>query len=233
METVGEGTGFGVPALLYSNETYFSGTSQVYLSQQGDFKTLRKEFFMNKVPRKKIGKVRLESRKLRAMLRHLAEGYQKHRRFRVLTLTDLSKRIGVQTNFVNTDSAGKVTVTYVMDQEHIMVKIDFSLLKRENLQKIFVLNEQGSRFYRRYNDSNGTKLVDKEIGAWETVKTEWASITDLQGRVGFRLWKKENAILRRGREFLKDCRDWIGLDYEINPHMATFEYEIEILGANQ
>jgi hypothetical protein len=120
-------------------------------------------------------------------------------------------------------------VTYGITQGKIQVKTDFSLLKRENLQKIFVLNEQGSRFFRRYMDSNGANLVDKQIGAWETIETEWASITNLEGRVGFRLWAIKNAILRRGREFLKDCRDWIGLDYEINPKNAVFEYEIEIL----
>lgn len=230
IETVGEGTGFGVPVLLYSDETYFSGSSHVYLSRQNDFKIIRKEFFMDTVPRKRIRKVKLENQKLRAILRYLAELYQKHRHLRLLTLNSLSKNMGVHTSFVKTAPVGKVIVTYGITQGRVQVKTDFSLLKRENLQKIFVLNEQGSKFFRRYSDSNGTKLVDKQIGAWETIETEWASITDLQGRIGFRLWNAKNTILRRGREFLKDCRDWAGLDYEVNPKNAVFEYEIEILG---
>lgn len=230
VETVGEGTGFGVPILLYSDETYFSGSSHVYLSRQKDFKIIRKEFSMDTVPRKIIRKATLENQKLRLILRYLAEAYQKHRHFRLLTLNSLSRSMGVHTSFVKTAPAGKVIVTYGITQGRVQVKTDFSLLKRENLQKIFVLNEQGSRFFRRYLDSNGTKLVDKQIGAWKTIETEWASITDLQGRVGFRLRNAKNTVLRRGREFLKDCRDWVGLDYEVNPKNAVFEYEIEILG---
>jgi hypothetical protein len=110
----------------------------------------------------------------------------------------------------------------------VLVGIDFSLLKRKNLQKIFILNEQGSSFFRRYLDSNGTELIDKQIDAWDETKAEWGCITDLQGKVGFRLWRIKNSVLRRGREFLEDSLDWIGLDYEINPKTGAFKYEIEI-----
>lgn len=233
VETVGEGTGFGVPVLLYSDETYFSGSSHVYFCEQDNYKIIRKEFFMDKVPRKKIRGTQFENRKLRAILKYLAEMYQKHRHFRLLTLESLFGNMGVHTSFVESIPAGTVIVTYGISKDRILVKSDSSFLNRENLEKIFMLNEQGSRFFRRYLDSNCTKLVDKQIGAWEVVKSEWASITDLHGRVGFRLWRAKNTILRRGREFLKDCRDWIGLDYEIDLKNTPFEYEIEILGANQ
>lgn len=112
------------------------------------------------------------------------------------------------------------------------MKVDFNCLKRENLQKIFVLNEQGSTFFRRYLDSNGTELVEKEIGAWDRIEAKWASITDLNGRVGFRLRRMKNSLLRRGREALDGWLDWVGLDYEVNPKHSVFEYEIEILGVN-
>lgn len=229
-ETIGEGTGFGVPVLLYSDETYFSGSSQVCLSRQNDLKIIRKEFFMDKVSRKRIGRVKLENQRLRAILRYMAEVYQKHRHFRLLTLKNLPRSVGVHTSFVKTVPAGNVIVTYGISQNRIRVKTDLSFLKRENLQKIFMLNEQGSRFFRRYANSNDKKLVDKQMGAWETIEAEWASITDLKGKVGFRLWRTNDTVLRRGREFLKDCLDWIGLDYEINPKSTVFEYEIEILG---
>jgi hypothetical protein len=198
-ETVGEGTGFGVPVLQYSDETYFSGSSNVYLSRQGDFQTIRKEFFMDKVPRKRIRKVELKSQKLRAISRYTAELYQRHRHLRLLMLASLSRGIGIHTSFVKTIPAGKVIVTYGISPRRIQVKTDFSLLKRENLQKIFVLNEQSSRLFRMYSDSNGTRLMDKQIGAWETIEAEWSCITDSQGRVGFRLWRKKNSVLRRGR----------------------------------
>jgi hypothetical protein len=49
-------------------------------------------------------------------------------------------------------------------------------------------------------------------------------------KLGFRLWTTKNSVLRRGREFLKGSLDWVGLDYEVNPATAVFEYLIEILG---
>ncbi len=237
LETVGEGVGFGVPVLLYGDETYFSGSSKVCFHKQDNYKIIRKEFLMDKVPRKRIRKTKLKNQKLASanarISRYLAGVYQRHRRLRFLTVERLSKILGVHTDFEKAIPAGKVTVTYGIRQCRIHVKVDLSLLKRKNLQKIFVLNEQGSRFFSRYMDLNGTELVDRRIGAWETIEADWACITDIRGRVGFRLWRTKNSILRRGREFLKDCRDWVGLDYEINPRNAVFEYEIEILGRSR
>jgi hypothetical protein len=94
-----------------------------------------------------------------------------------------------------------------------------------------VLNEQGSRYFRRYLDSNGVLLFDKNIGAWETVEADSASITDIKGNICFRLARKDGTILRRGREFIRGFQDWVGLDYELGlGNSSVFEYEIEILG---
>ncbi|NIR86141.1 hypothetical protein GWO13_00675 [Candidatus Bathyarchaeota archaeon] len=231
VETVGEGTGFGVPVLIYSDETRFSGSSNVHISRQNSFTLIRKEFFMDKITRNKFRNVKLENRKLRAIFRYMAELYQKHKHLRFLALKNIFMKMGVHTSFVKTVSAGKVIVTYGIRQGRVLVKADFTRLKRENLQKIFMLNEQGARFFRRYLDSNGTKLANDKIGAWDAIEVEWASITDLQGTVGFRLERIKNSVLRRGREFLEGCLDWVGLNYEINPENAVFGYEIEILGA--
>ncbi|MFQ6123843.1 MAG: hypothetical protein ACE5R6_04440 [Candidatus Heimdallarchaeota archaeon] len=173
-----------------------------------------------------------KNRKIRTVFRYIAELYQKHRHFRFLIIKELTMKMGVHTRFITTTPIGKVIVTYSIRGDHILVKVDFNCLKRENLQKIFVLNEQGSTFFRRYLDSNGTELVEKEIGAWDRIEAKWASITDLNGRVGFRLRRMKNSLLRRGREALDGWLDWVGLDYEVNPKHSVFEYEIEILGVN-
>lgn len=233
VEAVGEGTGFGVPVLVYSDEIYFSGSSQVYLSERNDLKTIRKEFVMDTVERRKIGKVNLGNRRLRAIAKYQAELYQKHRLFRYLmplSVESLSVKMGVRNSFLKTTSVGKAIVTFGISQNHVRVKADLSLLKK-NLEKILILNEQSAMYFRRYSDSNGMELIDKQIGGWGKVDAMWASITDPQGRVGFRLWKVKNSAFCRGREFLEGCLDWVGLDYEIEPRKATFEYEIEILGS--
>ena len=228
-ETVGEGTGFGVPVVKYDDETYFSGASRVYVSQQKSSTIVRKEFFMDKIARNKFKGIRLENKKLRAVLRRNAELYQRHRHLRSLLLKDLYVKAGIQSSFVNTASIGKTIVTYRISQDHVKVKADFSLLNRKKVQKFFMFNEQGTKFFKKYTDSQGTYAVNKEIGAWDAVETEWASITNLQGNVGFRLKNSENSVLRRGQEFLENCLDWAGLDYEINPESSIFEYAIEIL----
>lgn len=230
-EMVGEGTGFGVPVLKYLDDTYFSGSAHVYLSRQENLMVIRKDFFMDKITRNTFRNVRLENGKLRAILRYMSELYQNHKHLRFLLLKKMSMRMGVHATFAKATSVGKVIVTYNIGQGHIHVKADFSFLKRENLQKILMLNEQGSRFFRRYIDSNDTKLANGQIGAWDPTEADWASITDVQGIFGFRLDRKENSILRRGREFLEGGLDWVGLNYEINPKNAAFEYKIEVLEA--
>lgn len=230
-EIVGEGTGFGVPALLYSDETYFSGSAHVHLYTQKDISIIRKEYIMNRVHRKNFLKIRLENKRTRSILRHLCGLYQDHRHFRFLTLKITSTKMGINTSFAETTQAGNVIVTYIINKDIISVTTDFSHVKKDNLKKIFIFNEQGTRFLRKYQDSKGTKLIDKQVNAWEIINTEWASVTDIHDILGFRLWRAENTILRRGREFIKDHRDWIGLDYEINPKNEVFEYKIEIVGA--
>jgi hypothetical protein len=230
-ETVGEGTGFGFPVLIYEDETYFSEKAQVYLSKQENLTIIRKEFQMDKIAKNQFRNVRIENQKLRAMLRYISGLYQRHKGVRDLTLKDLYMKMGIQSNFVRTTPVGKVIVTYRAGYGGIHVKADFSHLTKEKLQRIFVLNEQGARVFRKYKDSNGTRFVDKQIGAWDAIEAEWASLTDLQGVFGFRLRISENSVLRRGREFLEGFLDWVGLDYEISPKNNDFEYDIEILEA--
>jgi hypothetical protein len=99
------------------------------------------------------------------------------------------------------------------------------------IQKIFILNEQGSRFFREYVDSQETKFNEGKIGAWDEIDAAWASLIDPQSGLGFRLGRVEGCVLRRGREYLRNSLDWVGLDYEVAPGNANLEYGIEILGA--
>ncbi|WXG42256.1 MAG: hypothetical protein WED07_16070 [Candidatus Freyarchaeum deiterrae] len=233
VEAVGEGTGFGAPVIIYPNETFFSGSSQVFLSRENDSVIIRKEFFMDKVQRSMFRNVSLKNRKLLAVLRYLAGLYQEHRRTRtpMLKSQSLMRRMGFHNRFVNVTPNAKVIVTYCLSQGHILVKADFRQIKGKNPQ-IFMLNEQGTLFFKRYLDSNGKKLLDEQIGAWEPIDSEWASVTNPQGRVGFRLKRLKNSFLRIGREYLEDSLDWVGLDYELHPNEYYFEYGIEILEDN-
>jgi hypothetical protein len=227
-EAVGEGTGFGLPVLVYSDETYFSGNSSVHVSQRDGGCIIRKEFTMDRVARNSFRNVTLENRAARTFIAHLSDLYQKHRRFRLLTLKDLTGRMSIGKAFLEAASMGRVTVTYAVDKSCITVKADFKSLKKRGLEKIFMLNEQGSRLFRKYDDSHGTELTDNKIGAWDAVDGEWACLKTSKGEIGFRLWRVENSVLRRGREFLEGSLDWVGLDYEISRGTDVFEYAVDV-----
>lgn len=230
-ELVGEGTGFGVPVARYRNKTYFPGSSTVQILQKDEQTTVVKQFTLNMVFERRLGKAKIENKITHKFTRLVAELYEGHKYWRPVFQQRLSTHIGLKTSFVQVKPAGKVAVTYRIDPPCIHVETDLKLLKRSNLQRIFVLNEQGSRHFRKYTDSNGTVWFDKHIGAWDKVQAKWACISSGSGEIGFRLWKVEDAILRRGREFFEGTLDWVGLDYEVSPKKTCFEYDIEILGS--
>lgn len=230
VEMVGEGAGFGFPVAIYADETYFSGSSRVFVSRRDRCWVVRKEFVMDRVARNRFRRVKLENRTVRRIFGYLADIYQKHPRSRFLVLKGLTWRMDIDTAFVEAASRGMVVVTYAVDGSRIIVKADFNGLDREGLEKVFVLNEQGSRFFKKYVDSEGRELADREIGAWDGIDGEWGCLKIAEGDFGFRLWRVGDAVLRMGREFLRNSLDWVGLDYEVNSRKGAFEYAIEVLG---
>jgi len=230
-EAIGEGTGFGVPILMYAGETWFSGSSRVHAHKKNGLVAIRKQFFMDSVVRNKFRNVTLENQKGRRILRYISKMYQEYRRLRLLTLKTPFLKMGYGTVFVRKTPVGTATLTYSFCKDVVHVKAHFDLLKREQLGKIYLFNEQSSQLFRRYTDSSGIKLADGAIDAWEPITAQWASLTDLEERIGFRLSVVDNSILRRGREFLEGSLDWAGLDYELNSGIASFEYQIGLLEA--
>jgi hypothetical protein len=230
-EMVGEGAGFGLPVLVCSDETYFSGTSKTSLSHHDRFWIIRKEFVMDRTARNRFRNVTLENRRVRDFFGYLASLYQRHPQLRFLELKKLTGQMNIDTAFVETIPYGRAIVTYLVDKNRIKVKVDFRHLKSQGIRKIFMLNEQGSRFFTEYVDSEETKLNDERIGAWDEIDAAWASLIAPRNGFGFRLWRLKNCVLRRGREFLKNSLDWVGLDYEVNGDSDVFEYTIEIIGA--
>ena len=231
-ERVGEGTGFGFPVLVCPEETFFSGSANVRISKTPEITRIVKEFRMDRVARNKLGDFRLENRRMRALLKYLAELYQRNKRFRPLMFKKLMLTLGVEVAFEEIEPKGNITVTCELHGNTIDIEVDLSQIKQEYRKKTFILNEQSASFFRKYSDSQNTMLIDNEVGAWDNVNAEFATFTDIQGRFGFRLWQVEGALLRRGRETLRDCYDWVGLDYEVNPHWTVFKYRVELLGAN-
>lgn len=228
-ELIGEGAGFGVPVVSYANDMFFSGSSNLNLKNRGNSIILHKEFMMDRVQRKEIKGIRLENQTLRAIWRLMDKLYRKHRRLQSIASTDMARRMGIKFVFKDADPAGKVAITYCIDRNRINVRADFSLLSKDRLRKIFLLNEQGTKFFRRYSNSDGSSIIDGHIGAWRNVNAKSAKITDARGKIGFELLKKNGSILHVGREVVDGSADWIGLDYELDCGDNKFEYEIRIV----
>jgi hypothetical protein len=109
MERIGEGTGFGFPALIYPKETYFSGSSTFSVKQTPNSIRITKEFQMNRTARNKFRNINLENQKARAFIRHLADLYQKNRHLRFLSLKELIVNIGsIESTFIETTPMGIV-----------------------------------------------------------------------------------------------------------------------------
>jgi hypothetical protein len=229
---VGEGTGFGVPIVKYSDGTVFSGSSFLFFRICGDFVEIRKEFFMDLVTRDGFLNFNVENPRIRTLFHYFNMVYQRHKRIAKYSLIvkHLLFKVGVKSSFIRNLHRGVVVVTYVVDQNRIKVKLNLSLLERNNLEKVFVLNEQGAHFFNTYSDSEGLRLIDEEIGAWRDVTAQAAKIVNEKNKIEFKLKNIEGAKLRRGREVMKDSLDWIGLDYELDPEYHHFEYDIELLG---
>ncbi len=228
-ELTGEGTGLGVPAIRYKDKTYFSSSSTVNMEHTKNHTKAVKKFILDLTSERTISNAQVENKVTRKIRRSFDELYMKQRSSRLLKAEDLLRRIGVKRKFVQISPIGNTIVTYNIEKQKIQVNVEFKLLETRGAQKFYLLNEQSSKHFRKYYDSEGTVLRDKEIGAWETVNADWACIYSLQQNVGFRLRRHKGAILHRGREFLTDMFDWIGLDYELGPQNTCFEYEIELV----
>lgn len=235
-ELVGEGTGFGVPVLTYSKQTYFSQTSNLYFLKKNKHKIIYKQFLMDTISKIKMKNIELKNQSIASISEYIKkkfeEFYKNHKHFRFLSGTQIINKLGLRTEFVKNFPIGKIDVIYTISKNNIKIEADFRNVNKKNLQKINLLNEQSSIFFTKYNDSDNLCLKNCEIGAWDPVRAQWACITDSKNKVGFRLWTTKDCVLFRGREYLKNYLDWIGLDYELSSKFDFFKYKIEILGVN-
>ena len=187
-DVIGEGTGFGVPIAKYSDETVFSGSSLLYVRRREILLKFEKSFY-GFDSRDRFRSFKLKIPGIQALSDFFCFQYQRHKRLvrPVLIVRGLFFKFGIKSSFMKSPHKGVVIVTYIMDQNRIQVKLNFSQLEQTNLAKVFILNEQGAHFFRTYADSEGIRLVDEEIGAWDNVTAESAKIANEQNKIGFRL----------------------------------------------
>jgi hypothetical protein len=141
---------------------------------------------------------------------------------------ELRNVLEINTEFVKMEPRGNVTVRYSFFPKLIRVEADLSALNRTGREEVLILNEQGSGFFRKYLDSDGLELFGEQIGAWERVEAEEASLSDARETLVFTLKNKSGAKLYRGCERVKKRFSWAGLNYSLMQNSRFFSYEIEL-----
>ena len=231
-ELIEEGTGFGVPVGIYSDDTYFSSSAQVLIDRDGQNKVIVKRFLMDTIS-KKNWKIEafVQNPLYKSIEKRVGRFYRDHpvSQKLILSLNTLNKKMGIKSSFVKTESRGEVIITYRIKNNDIKVEVNLTKLNKRRLDRVAILNEQGSTFFRRFADSNGSNSIDHEINAWNLVKAEWACLSDLDNTLGFCLKNLPNSKMFVGREyFMEELLAWAGIEYEVISNLDIFNYEIKI-----
>ncbi len=233
-ELIEEGVGFGVPVVIYSDETYFSGSAHVLISEDVQDKIIIKHFYMDRVSRKSwIGRILIDNRIYRMFTNFLADVYRNRPTYRkvIFPLIRLRSKIGIKTIFVKVESRGEIIVEYRIRERSINVEVDFTKLSKGGCRCALLLNEQGSTFFKRFVDSDGLNLSNDQIGAWDLIKADWACLSNSDGTLGFCLKSIPNCKLFRGRERIEGRMAWAGIGYELSQVQTRFNYRINLRGS--
>jgi hypothetical protein len=235
-ELIEEGVGFGVPVVKYKNKTYFSSSAYCSIDKNENGISLTKLFVLDTISRKRVGKSSYVNDEFYRFLHKLFEkAYLGSKRFFPFLgkVMELRQVLGIQTKFIRVEPKGAISVKFTIQQSSIEVQVDLSSLDKVGCEEILILNEQGSTFFGEYTDSEGLKLCDAKIGAWNEVRAKDASLSHIKGSLAFGLEKRDGSLLFRGWEKTKGRFAWTGLSYSLPPQLSLFDYVIRLKIPNQ
>jgi hypothetical protein len=230
-ELIEEGLGFGAPVAKYRDKTFFSSSAEISLKKNPHSFRLSKKYLLDTVSRKKFWRATYINDSVYSSIRKTFEKeYLSKKNLSpffnaVMELRQLAK---IKTEFVKVKARGAITVTYDIHPSLIAVNVDFSNLELDCCKEVLVLNEQGSTIFEKYIDANGLKLLRREIGAWDLIRAEEASLTASKKQLAFSLQNVRGAALFRGWERTRNRFSWAGLSYSLRPTHGTFDYAIRL-----
>lgn len=229
-ELIEEGSGFGVPVAVFPDRTYFSSVAQVFIRDSGDEKIIVKRFIMDVYSKRdwKIGAL-INNPFYKSVSSFFEETYRRYPNTRriIFSFMKMKNKAGVKTDFIKSAPRGEVTITYIIKHNHIDVEADLTKLERTGLKRLVILNEQGSTFFRRLIDSDGSNLINEKIGAWDMIRASQACFSDYDNSLGFCFRRLPKSRLFTGREYLKGSLAWAGMEYEVEPNIDKFNYRIQ------
>lgn len=230
-ELIEEGVGFGVPIVKYQDKTFFSGSADVSIQKNGSGFTLTKAYTLDTVSLKKFGQASYIDDGLYSPIRKTFQTlYLKHKKLTPLfnKAMELRELANIKTEFITVKPRGTVIVNYVFSPTVINIQADFSRIALSKCEEVLVLNEQGSMPFEKYVDSSGSNLFGREIGAWETVTADQASMQSARGQISFSLKKRRGTTLFRGWERTRKRFSWAGLSYSMPRNNGVFNYSIGV-----
>lgn len=230
-ELIDEGLGFGVPVAKYSDKTYFSGSAEVSVKKNHDAYTLRKTYILDTISRKKLWRASyIDDGFYSSVRKSFAKLYltQKNMSPFFNTLMELRDITKIKTEFIKVQPRGAVTVNYEIQPSAVNISVDFSNLRLTGCEEVLVLNEQGSTTFEKYADTSGLKLLGREIGAWDAVTADGASMVNAKEEIAFSLRNLSGATLFRGWERTRNRFSWAGLSYSLPPNHGVFDYPIRL-----
>ena len=234
-ELIEEGAGFGVPVAIFSDRTYFSGSAETIILDKAQKRMVIKRYHMDIVSKKGWKNIVLPELPIQKFISNKLETtYRKNQFIRkfFFPAVNVRKKIGVKMIYERIKSKGEIIVTYEIREKGIIVNASFRGLDKQRLKKIVLLNEQGSSFFRKLS-SNGSVLVDEQIGAWRLLTANQACFSNLESSLDFCLRNLRNCRSFIGREHLNGFLAWIGMEYEAPPNLDSLEYEIRINSRNE
>jgi hypothetical protein len=228
-ELVEEGVGFGVPAAIFPDKTYFSGSSSLEIKEKGLTEAVIKNFHLDMISRKSLWKALVNDRLYKLLTGSFVRAYRNSPNSRsvIFPLIKLRNKFGIRTMFTRVESRGVVKVTYTIKRRKMNIRADFSALDKRCL-RVLLLNEQGSTFFNRFFDANSLSLSGDKIGPWDLIKADWGCLSDSHNTLSFCLRNVPNSRLFRGREHVPGRLAWAGMTYEVSPDLGHFNYQLRI-----
>lgn len=233
-ELIEEGVGFGLPIVKYADKTFFSREAEVLFEKDESGAVFTKVYLLNTVSMKKLGNATYIDSKAYSSLRKTFERlYLKHKQLNFVfnKMMEMRQLFNIQTEFLTVKPRGTITVRYHCQPLSVEVEADFSKVNLNGCREILILNEQGSSIFQKYVDSSGKILVGKQIGAWDSVASPWASLQTSNGELSFTLKNGAGARLFRGWENTNQRFSWAGLSYSMAPTNGAFKYSIDLINA--
>ncbi|MGE5123705.1 MAG: hypothetical protein ACM3H7_04250 [Acidobacteriaceae bacterium] len=229
-----EAVGFGLPILKRGLQAIFPGEIELTPAINSLAYEVRARYRLNLEERiKKAGASTLQSPILYRCKNALAALMRRLPFMRTLlsgASSLLRSTLEWETTYEPTNESDFVTLIYAADPHRGIIRVTLESIEQRQpgVTEIIVMNEQGARFFERYQDAEGASLHGDEIGCWDEVKARQAKFICPALGLAFSLAQADHARLYRGRELIGARLAWAGFGYTLAPPQDHFSYEITV-----